>query len=407
MSVDTIWDKYERRLKIDGSTTKDRQIDAIKRNITNNFKDNPSWKEVYINGSTTITNVSIVEESVLVKQQNKKIMLSMPDETFDVGDVVNWDSNNWIVTSVDDDKTVETIGAIEKSTVILNYYKNNVLFSVPAVVYSGTESIEENKYMFLTADELLLKCPYNVDTAYIKEGIRFLLSGTAYKVIATNDVLEQGLLRIRIKEDVIDMTDDNLTLSIANYYSNQNTYTLSLLSNSTLNLNTSLETSQINIKAYNNNVLVSSPVVTYVSSDPTKASVSSTGLITCHATGIATITVTYQSQTVTITVTGVTSSEYSYKINIIGLDTIKVGREETYSGLFLDEGVVSANTFTWLLTATDGIASTDLATILSSTSTSCILKTNLIPKYGEIKLKCTTTDTNYTTTKTIKIISTI
>jgi hypothetical protein len=80
----------------------------------NKFEDNPSYHLVYINGSITATGVNIVEESSLNKNPNKKRILMKPEDSLSVGNTCVWNNNNWLVTDLDDDNGIYTVGIIEK-----------------------------------------------------------------------------------------------------------------------------------------------------------------------------------------------------------------------------------------------------------------------------------------------------
>jgi len=57
----TNWDLYERKLKINGYTINDRQIDYMKNSITKDFSSNPSYRSAYFNDSIFTTDIQVID----------------------------------------------------------------------------------------------------------------------------------------------------------------------------------------------------------------------------------------------------------------------------------------------------------------------------------------------------------
>jgi len=199
-------------------TTKERDVNQIKYDILFDFDDSPSFDSVLINNISK--GVHIIDENAITKNLNKKRLLCKSDENIAVGDQVYWGNNYWICTNIDSDNAVQVKGIIEKTNNTLKFYKNHILFQVPCIVNKGNINMDENKFISIAADEYILVCPNASDSSNIDLNTRFILTGSAYKVVGIDNISNVGLLNIRVKEDVV-VEDDNVELGIANYYSNQ------------------------------------------------------------------------------------------------------------------------------------------------------------------------------------------
>ena len=118
LSID--WNLYEKRLKLNGNTSKERQINDMKNLFSNHYKDSPSCRSAYFNGSTIATDIWVIDTNTY----GIKTILSMPDETFNVGDVVVYDDLIYLVITIDKDNSVQTKGQIELCNNTLSILKD-------------------------------------------------------------------------------------------------------------------------------------------------------------------------------------------------------------------------------------------------------------------------------------------
>lgn len=336
MAID--WDLYETRLTINGTTKKDRQINYIKNAITNDFQNSPSCRSVYINGSTTAEYLQVIDTNT---DYYTKTILSEPDETFEVGDLVVFDSLTYLVTEIDEGNQIQTKGTMQLCTNTLSLYKNHILYQIPAIVFDEVRlyslGAESNKYFSLNDDEIIVTTSNNADALNIELNDRFLIGLRNYKVLSIQDITPNGLLVIKMKVTLEDV-DANL-------------YTINILNGSSVNLHVT-STLQLHVNVYLDGDQISpTPTLTYTSSNNGICTVSSTGLITAVALGRCTITVSANGVSDTIEIVSIEAftNNYTYKLYSTSLpDTsIRLNETKTYSARKYNNGVPLTGTFTF------------------------------------------------------------
>lgn len=205
-----------------GSTYAERSKNNFVDRISSQFKNSPSYTEVYINNSATLTGVNIVDENVLQKDSNKKRILMHPGDVINVGDIVTWHDNEWICTDNDLDNEVYCVGIIERCNNHLTYLTpTSQLITTPCIISNKslyTSGIQGTKLIITPDTKLNIVCPVNVNTLRFERGMRFLIgySGKyyAYKVSMVDLVSQVGLLNIVVEEDEI-VDEDNLDTGLA------------------------------------------------------------------------------------------------------------------------------------------------------------------------------------------------
>ena len=100
----------------DVDSFKQFQIRDIKHRITRDFRKSIDAEDVTING---------VEQLVLITrdkgdEQIKKIK-SLPDERFDLGDIVNWNGTNYIIYKMDADRRIQSKGRMYECNLKLRW----------------------------------------------------------------------------------------------------------------------------------------------------------------------------------------------------------------------------------------------------------------------------------------------
>jgi hypothetical protein len=86
------WDLYNKRLNINGSTSRERNLQCLQNTITNKLPDLLSCKAVKINGVDT--NIEIVKTA----KDYIKVIHSLPNTSFDCGDYVLHNSKTYLIT---------------------------------------------------------------------------------------------------------------------------------------------------------------------------------------------------------------------------------------------------------------------------------------------------------------------
>lgn len=398
------WSLYERKLKIDGDTFKDRQINYMKDAIINNFQSNPSYQLIKINDIDR--DVQIVDENALTKNPNKKCVLCKPDEDINTGNDILWNNHHWLCTNVDGDKEIYAKGIIEKCNNTLKWQTpTGEIKEYPCIIQDKTSvyssGIEENKYLSLADDQILIIVQSNDDTKQLKINKRFIFNHSEYEVYELTKIqtlIQNGLLYLTMTKSQYNETSDNLDDNIADYMPTN--FTLTILNGDTISLNTS-QTLQLSCELRNNGVLVENPTITYQSSDPLIASINSSGVITALQTGIVTITATSSGVSDSLIVTVEEVPVNNYSIEFVNPSTsIYQGQSKTYTCVVYNNGIeVIGKPVTW------NISNTSLVTITSSTDTTCTIKGSS-SNLGYVILRCTLVeDANVYSEVTIQVKS--
>lgn len=343
---------------------------------------------------------------------DKKIHMPI-DTVVNTGSIVEWDDDNWIIISSIDSLQAYKSASMIKSNNILSYYSNEnsvlwTLKTIPFIIDSNYNMKSEiGDILSLNVDTVIINIPNNNETDIIVVNTRFIVGKQVYIIVDIDDLSKPGLRRLQIKKCEFN-DDDNRDLQIADYYKYQNIYSINLISSSTLNLFFDNETSIIDVNCFVNGILDSSPTLSITSSNINVCTVNSiTKTITCIGTGTSNVVVNYHGQTVTIVVNGlITGENDNYKLKIIGEDYIKIGQQSLYEAIITNDGTEEMRNVVWSLYAEDGVSSTTLASIISTTGTygeNIIVKANSNVSFGYVKLKCRTDTSLYNDIKTIEI----
>jgi hypothetical protein len=373
----TWWDDYQARR---GQTRKTLYTNNMKNLISTEFENSTSYELVEIDGVNR--DVRIVEESSIIKNPNRKRLICYPDETISIGDIVIWNSENWICVNNDMNSQISDVGIITKCNNTLSFYsnENSILYQVPCYIDSNVRlGVEDSKYISIPDSSIIVRVANTTITKEIKRNDIFLLSDIDnYKVVDINSVIEPGLIVLKMEwcseEQEIPVHD--YTISILNGSS------VIIAKNNTLQLNTFVT---------DNSVEVLSPIITYTSSNEDIATVSNDGVISCLEVGSATISATYidVSSSIELTVQEEVIPD-NYTVSITGANSIKFNSSITLTATIFNNGIIDGTkSVIWEVFNQDGTDDTYVS-IVSETSNSIDLKaTNsaYINKYVVVRAK--------------------
>lgn len=138
------WTTYTSRLTINGSDEKEIIINELKNNITNNIINSPSCLTVKIND--TLSNL-IILSSDRGKENERKIK-SLPDENYNLGDLVEYDGFNWLVTEYSRDNINQAIGRMAQCNYTLKFQNaSGQIISLPVIFETKTNTVDEGKML--------------------------------------------------------------------------------------------------------------------------------------------------------------------------------------------------------------------------------------------------------------------
>jgi hypothetical protein len=356
------YDNY--RARVQATLTDSEYINEDNKNLViENFFNQPNYYSITKNSD------AVTHYDVLIAEENKKDnivgfkkLISYPYTTtqFAIGDYINWGSEIWMLTTLDEQYDYSVGGKIIKTNAYLKWRDvNNVLISYPCIkgnkaTYTG---LEIGKDVVLPRGEIIVQVQDNVYTSDIKESKRFIIDGKAYEVQFLHVI--DGLLELYMGSAGTSAYDD-LVNDIAN--DTNQVYTLAINQD---NFNQIISyTSTLSAVVKLNGDIVSEGV-TWSSSAPTKVSINaSTGVITCLAVGSSVMTAKMTDNplildTITINVVASTTPVADIRIARTGTtqsltaDTLFQGDTQIYTVYNYENNVATADTFTFTVSGAD------------------------------------------------------
>ena len=345
----TNWDLYEKRLKMNGNTVRDRQVNLMKNSILNNFDDSPSYRSAFFNGLTIATDIQIIDTD----KYFIKIVQMKPDEVINVGDLIVFDDRTWLCTEVDKINPVFQYGKIYLSAHTITIYKNNTPYQIPCVVESGVRTsqlgTDKNTYIEMPSGTITMRLPNTEITRLITRDEIYQVGLQSWQVKDINDIIEPGLLVMKLEYSQVAQEI--------------HVYGVTILNGSSINIQQD-STLQINVQAIDNSEIVSSPTLSYVSSDELICTVDSNGLVSAINGGSCVVSVSFNGVSASIAINVIEAVQHNITAEInSGSSTIVLNKTSNYTCVFKDNGVVVPGTSVFYLTADDGTSNTTLATI--------------------------------------------
>lgn len=171
------------------NSMKEYQLRDIKHRITRDFRKSIDAEDVTINGEPHLVLITRYKGD----EQIKKIK-SLPDDRFDLGDIVNWNGVNYIIYKMDADRRIQSKGRMYECNMTLRWKnsKGEIIERVgkgeDATKYGeGTEGSFR-----LRIGEFQLKILIRLDeeTVLIKRDDRFMIDAYDFlDVMTENDVM--------------------------------------------------------------------------------------------------------------------------------------------------------------------------------------------------------------------------
>jgi hypothetical protein len=381
LSFSNLINTYRDRLSSEGLTLHDQYMNTITNSIVDGFEDNVSYKAVEYRKigelvyTTIDTHVFQVKRDTEDKSLDSMKRIIFKDMNFisNSGDLLKFNNADWLVTSTNNIDIIHSCIAVQSNNTLTFQLSDGVVKSYPCIIDGKTtqitDGIEETKYIVLADDQILIRVQNNVDTKQIELNKRFIFNNDKneiYKLTKIQSLFSNGLLYLTMTKNQYG-ANDRLDLNLADYVVNN--YEVNILNGDNISMDIN-ETRQISVEVKNNGVLVENPAITYISSSPLIATVSTTGLITPLLAGITNIVATSNgaSDTISVTVEEVITNNYSIEF-INASPTIYQNQSKTYTIKVLNNGSqIFDKPVTW------SISDTSLATITGSTDTTCTIK---------------------------------
>lgn len=171
------------------NSMKEYQLRDIKHRITRDFRKSIDAEDVTINGEPHLVLITRDKGD----EQIKKIK-SLPDDWFDLGDIVNWNGTNYIIYKMDADRRIQSKGRMYECNMKLRW--RNVDGEIIERVGKGEDATkygEGTEGTFrLRIGEFQLKILIRLDeeTVLIRRDDRFMIDAEDFlDVMKRNDVI--------------------------------------------------------------------------------------------------------------------------------------------------------------------------------------------------------------------------
>ena len=167
---------------------KDYQLRDIKCKITRDFRKSIDAEDVTINGKPQLVLITRDKGD----EQIKKIK-SLPDERFELGDIVNWNGTNYIIYKMDADRRIQSKGRMYECNTKIRWKnrKGEIIERIgkgeDATKYG--EGTEGTFRLRIGKFQLKLIVPLDKETALIERDDRFLIDAENF----LSDMKENGI----------------------------------------------------------------------------------------------------------------------------------------------------------------------------------------------------------------------
>jgi len=225
-------DRYTARIKLHGSTQRERNISRLKDNIFKKASNNPSCKDVKINGEDT---------QLIINSGTKtyyKEFEAFPGQKILVGDYVEWANCIWLVYEADCDDEIYIDGKMYQCNYTQRWLNNSgelierPSFVLNASAYNNGET--GNKIITLASNQFMVYMPIDEETLKISNGKRMFMdysvvTPSVYKLTRPDNVSfkfgEGGITYYiftqteRTERDKVITLDSGESIWIADYFS--------------------------------------------------------------------------------------------------------------------------------------------------------------------------------------------
>lgn len=226
------FDSYKARVTFRGNTARERALFYEKRNLTINAPDSLSCKQCKING---VDQSLIIDDGTLPYYKNIK---SLPDETFNAGDLIEWAEAMWLVVSCDWDKEVYTYGKLQQCNYILKWQDEQAnIIERWSVVLSASKYNNGEKYnnvIVVGSNQIMVYLPLDSETKKLKSDKRLMVDFNtdrpkcydvtrvdtvtmSYDGVAEPSYNGVGCVLLILTETEINPDTDNISLMLCNY----------------------------------------------------------------------------------------------------------------------------------------------------------------------------------------------
>lgn len=221
------WEVFERIAKVNGNSKREIDLNRARRNIAIKVVNNPSCKDVKING---IDDILIINTGT---QPYYKKFRSLPNHHIQSGDYVEWADSFWLVKTADFDEELYIDGMLQQCNYVLKWQDEDLNIIERHAVTQGATAyntgLSETQLITIGYNQLLVLISFDKDTKKLTRERRFFVTNSSndirpYRITSfdttTNVYNGHGYISMMLSEDQI-QNDDNLELLICNYHSKE------------------------------------------------------------------------------------------------------------------------------------------------------------------------------------------
>lgn len=198
---------------------------SLKREFNERFQKSPDYEQFTLFDG-------VLKESIIIatKKDNEKKIKVRPDDTFELGQIVDCFNEKWLITSIDPKTDFCTSGLMMECNYTLKFQNLTYdIVSYPCVVLNASQynsGIDKNKTLTIGSNQFMVYLPLNDETKQLTYDKRLFISNNGtkpipYKVTRLDDISKTnngvGVLCLITSQDELNLKEDRPDLGICNY----------------------------------------------------------------------------------------------------------------------------------------------------------------------------------------------
>ena len=198
---------------------------SLKREFNERFDKSPDYEQFTLFDG-------VLKESIVIatKKDNEKKIKVRPDDTFELGQIVDCFNEKWLITSIDPKTDFCTSGLMMECNYTLKFQNLTYdIVSYPCVVLNASQynsGIDKNKTLTIGSNQFMVYLPLNDETKQLTYDKRLFISNNGtkpipYKVTRPDDISKTnngvGVLCLITSQDELNLKEDRPDLGICNY----------------------------------------------------------------------------------------------------------------------------------------------------------------------------------------------